>query len=506
VTSKTPTIDTLSPSPSRRIAAIDMGSNSFHIIVAQEMLGEIRILDKMGEKVQLAAGLNENLEIDEEAQQRAFACLNRFAQRINGVETVQVVGTNTLRIAKNSQSFIEKVEQILDHSVEIIAGREEARLIYLGVSHTLADDAGKRLVIDIGGGSTEFIIGERFEPQILDSLHMGCVSYQQRFFKDDTITEANIRRAETQASRELLNISKRFRRIGWENCVGSSGSVKAISIAIETLGLGDEGITPHTLSHLRSHVIQLGKASAFQELGIKKDRCAIFVSGLAILKASFDVLGISMMTFADGALREGLLYDLAGRNQHEDVCSRTITALQKRYHVNIDHANAVENTTLNAFYQLRSQWGLDAPIYNEYLKWACRTHEIGLALSHTQFHKHGAYILNVSDLAGFSKRSQLALSTLVRAHRRKLTSDIFSGLPPKQQKTMIRLALLLRIGVLLQHSHNGEPFTDFNIEAKDQTISLQFPDNWLNEHVLTLADLESEQEYVAKIGITLKFE
>jgi exopolyphosphatase/guanosine-5'-triphosphate,3'-diphosphate pyrophosphatase len=490
----------------QRIAAIDMGSNSFHMVVAQEVLGEIRILDKMGEKVQLAAGIDANGNITSEAKERALACLSRFAQRIGRVDTLQIVGTNALRIAKNSHEFIESAEQVLDHPIEVIAGREEARLIYLGVSHTLSDDGGKRLVIDIGGGSTEFIIGERFEPIAMESLHMGCVSYQQKFFNSESLTESAFKKAETQAALELLNISQRYKRLGWENAVGSSGSIKAIYQAILNLEMGHEQITPKALSDLKAHVIKLGSIAKLQELNIKKDRLSIFASGLSILIASFDVLGIQMMTLSDGALREGLLYDVVGRTEHEDVRSRTISALQERYHVDKEHAKAVEATTLNAFYQVRGEWGLDAPVYADLLKWACRIHEMGLAISHTQFHKHGGYLLNVSDLPGFSNRAQRTLAILVRAHRRKLNDEIFQGLSNAQKQTMLKLVALLRLGVLLQRPHSGEEFTDFTLKVIDSQLYLTFPKNWLNEHSLTLAGLESERDYLNKMNISLHFE
>jgi exopolyphosphatase/guanosine-5'-triphosphate,3'-diphosphate pyrophosphatase len=495
-----------SPSQGRRIAAIDMGSNSFHMVVAQEVLGEIRILDKMGEKVQLAAGIDPKGHITPDAKERALACLSRFAQRIGRVDTLQIVGTNALRIAKNSQDFIESAEQVLDHTIEVIAGREEARLIYLGVSHSLSDDGGKRLVMDIGGGSTEFIIGERFEPIAMESLHMGCVSYQQKFFNSENITESAFKKAETQAAIELLNISRRYKRLGWENAVGSSGSIKAIYQAIQYLGTGYEQITPKALNELKTQVIKLGSISKLQELGIKKERFSIFAPGLSILIASFEVLGIQMMGVSDGALREGLLYDLLGRTEHEDVRSRTISALQKRYHVDKEHARAVEATTLNAFYQVRDEWGLDAPVYADLLKWACRIHEMGLAISHTQFHKHGGYLLNVSDLQGFSNRAQRALAILVRAHRRKLNDDIFQSLSKAQKQTMLKLVALLRLGVLLQRPHSGEEFTDFNIRVNDDQIYLTFPKNWLDEHSLTLAGLESERDYLNKMNLSLHFE
>ncbi|CAN0600458.1 unnamed protein product, partial [Ectocarpus sp. 12 AP-2014] len=258
-------------------------------------------------------------------------------------ETVQIVGTNALRVARNAQEFMSLAEQVLGYPVEIIAGREEARLIYLGVSHTLSDDSGRRLVIDIGGGSTEFIIGERFEPQELESLHMGCVSFRNRYFADGKISRRQMDKAVTHAQQELLNIRRHFRSVGWQSAVGSSGSIKAIASVLETLKITDGTITLEAMTELRQRLVSMGKVEKLGDLGVRADRQSIFPAGFAILMGAFQSLQIEDMSFAEGALREGLLYDIVGRIRHEDVRERTITALQERYHVDQAHGRAVED-------------------------------------------------------------------------------------------------------------------------------------------------------------------
>ena len=493
------------PDPQQLLAAIDLGSNSFHMVVAQRVQGEIRTIEKMGEKVQLGAGLDQDNYLSLEAQERGLECLKRFAQRIASMQgaAVRVVGTNALRAARNANTFIHAAEEILGTEVEVVAGREEARLIYLGVSHTFADDLGPRLVIDIGGGSTEFIIGERFETRETESLHMGCVSFRNLYFPDGKISSKQMDKAITHARQELLNIQQRFRARGWENCVGSSGSIKAIESVIRDLNLEREGITHRSMKELRKRLIKMGRVEKLEQLGVREDRRSIFPAGFAILYAAFESLEIASMTFADGALREGLLYDMVGRDTHEDVRERTIQALQVRYSIDTAHAEAVEKTADRARAQVASAWGLSSPYYSNLLRWACRIHEIGLAISHSQYHKHGAYLMTYSDLPGFSQDVQRALATLVRAHRRKFNNKIFESHDPQDIAPIKRLALLLRLGVLLQHGRTNEPPPPFTLEAKGSRLSIHLPGDWLSSHPLTLADLKSEQAYLKQADMQL---
>lgn len=491
-------------SPPALLAAIDMGSNSFHMVVARLVGSEIRTLERMGEKVQLGAGLDTNNNLTEEAQQRALDCLSRFAQRLGGMppEAVQVVGTNALRVARNSHRFLARAEELLGYPVEIIAGREEARLIYLGVSHTLSDDIGQRLVIDIGGGSTEFIIGERFEALELDSLHMGCVSFRNLYFSEGKITRRQMDRAVTHGAQELLNIRQRFRSLGWQSAVGSSGSIKAISMVLATLKLTNGSITLVAMRELRRRLVDMGSTEKLGELGVRADRQSIFPAGFAILMAAFESLGIEDMTYADGALREGLLYDIAGRIQHEDVRDRTIQGLQDRYQVDQDHARAVEETAVAAFEQVADSWNLRTLADEEVLRWACRLHEIGLSISHSQYHKHGAYLLRYSDLPGFSQQFQRELATLVRGHRRKFSPAIFEAIDnPEDIRRLRYLCILIRLAVLLQHPRNQEAPPDFHLEAQGDRLTVRFPKNWLDHRPLTRADLDNERDYLARQNI-----
>ncbi len=497
---------TASDNPPELLAAIDMGSNSFHMVVARQVNGEIRTVEKMGEKVQLGAGLDASNNLTEEAQQRALACLSRFAQRLSGMppEAVQIVGTNALRVARNTPQFIARAEEVLGYPVEVIAGREEARLIYLGVSHTLSDDTGRRLVVDIGGGSTEFIIGERFETQALESLHMGCVSFRNRYFPDGKITRRKMDQAVTHASQELLHIRARYRNLGWNSTVGSSGSIKAVANVLATLRITDGTIDLKSLQELRRRLIDMGHARRLEALGVRSERQSIFPSGFAILLAAFESLGIEEMTYADGALREGLLYDILGRIQHEDVRERTISALQERYHLDKLHGEAVEASSMALWRCVCEDWEINTLGDEELLRWASRLHEVGLTIAHSQYQKHGAYLLRYSDLPGFTQQLQQELATLVRGHRRKFVSAIFNDFPAEDAQRLRRLCVVLRLGVLLQHARNYEPPPALSAKASNRRLRLTFDRKWLEERPLTLADLENEKEYLAQEDFLLE--
>ncbi|MFP5441574.1 MAG: HD domain-containing protein [Gammaproteobacteria bacterium] len=494
-----------SQKPFQRIAAIDLGSNSFHLVVARLAGGEIRVQERRSEKIQLGAGLDAGQRLTRDVQKRALACLKEYAQRIAGFPpgSVRVVGTNTLRVAKNSEQFVARAEQVLGHPIDIVAGREEARLIYLGVSHTLADDRGKRLVIDIGGGSTECIVGERFEPLLMESLHMGCVSYALKYFPGETISEKQFDAAVTAAHQELLPVRTMFRRAGWKNAVGSSGTVKAIQTVIAACGYEDDGISRGSLHLLRRRVLKARHASDLKLPGLEAQRQGIFVPGLAILTAVFEALDIEHMNYSIGALREGALYDLVGRNGHEDVRDRSIAALMERNHVDTAHAQRVATTALKLFKQVRRRWGLtddDADL----LRRAALAHEVGLDISHSNYQKHGAYLLQHSDLAGFSRQDQKVLAALVRNHRRKLSADLFLELPPELQLRALRTCLLLRLAVILHHGRSEKRLPAVTLRAVgEDRLQLRVPAGWSSSRTLALADLAQEAEYLAFAGYRL---
>lgn len=490
----------------RTLAAVDLGSNSFHMIVARANKHELQIQDRLREMVRLGAGLDAQGNLSEEAQLRALECLERFGQRLRGlpVNDVRIVGTNTLRKARGQNTFLQQAQQALGYPVEIISGIEEARLIYLGVSHSLAEDGMRRMVIDIGGGSTEVIIGERFEPILMESLYMGCVSMSREFFAEGVISKERLDAAELAAQLELEGIVRRYHVIGWDQTVGASGTAKAIARVVEANGWSSEGITPKSLKQLRKAILQATHIDELKLKGMSEERRPVFLGGFAIMSALFYSFDIEKMLISDGALREGLLYEMLGRAQHADVREHSIGILIKRYQVDTDHAKRVEQTALALLQQVAVDWKLTDPNYALLLGWAARLHEIGLAIAHSGYHKHGAYLLEYSDLSGFSLQEQQLLAILVRSHRRKLDTNLFSALPKALQTVVIKLAILLRIAVKLQRSRLDAPLPTFIVKAREKQLTLTFPADWLQEHALTYMDLERETQYLAQLDYQLE--
>ncbi|MFP4696721.1 exopolyphosphatase [Thiohalospira sp.] len=487
------------------LAAVDLGSNSFHMIVGRVTEGELVIVDRLKEMVRLAGGLDpETRELDAETQERALACLERFGQRLNHLPPsgVRAVGTNTLRSARNADDFRSRAEAALGHRVEIVAGMEEARLIYLGVTRSLAGE-GRQLVMDIGGGSTEFIIGTGPEPESLESLHMGCVSTSRAHFPDGRITEKAYDRARRAVASELEPIRGRFRREGWERAIGASGTIRSVAKVLEAQGWAPpETITAEGLRKLWKRLLKVGSAEAADLKGLKDERLPVFAGGAAVLTGALEMLGVEEMEVSDGAMREGLLQDLLGRLHHTDVRGRTVESLCQRYHVDTDHAARVAATAGSLLDQLEPEPVDDAPWY---LEWAARLHEIGLDIAHSSYHKHGAYILANADMAGFSRAEQAILAALVRAHRRKFRRDTFDAVDPGRREAVVRLAILLRLAAALHRSRDDTAPPSPGIRVKGSTWTLTFPAGWLDEHPLTVTDLETEADYLARADYTLRF-
>ena len=503
-----PAEETSLPPDSEPLAAIDLGSNSFHMVIAAVEHGAVRVLQKIGEKVQLGAGLGADNRLDARAQQRGLMCLERFRQRLAGIATerVMIVGTNALREATNAAEFLTRAEAVIGYPISVISGREEARLIYLGVAHSLADDEGNRLVIDIGGGSTEFIIGQRFEPLALESLHLGCVAFRDRFFADGQFTTSNFERAVVEASREVLGIRNHYRSLGWQNAVGSSGTVKAVQNVLAHLGINRLTITAANLDALRSIVLEAGRVDALGSLGLRADRQSVFVPGLCILTAAFRVLKISEMEFCDGALREGLLYDILGRSSHEDVRLRTITSIQERCRVDRAQAGAVEATALRLWQQVATPWKIADNNSRQLLCWAAQLHELGRSVAHSSYHKHGAYLLEFADMPGFTRQTQQQLGLLVRCHRRKILPELFSAWPVAQRLRLLRLTVLLRLACVLQHARLQSLPETLDLRIQDNRITLSFGEQWLARHPYSSADLQAEADYLKRLDLHLACE
>lgn len=488
------------------IAAVDLGSNSFHMVVARHSHGQLIILDRLRESVRLGAGLDEQGRLKREAIDVALACLERFGQRLRDMkaESVRVVGTNTLRKAKRKGAFLDRARSALGHPIEVISGIEEARLIYLGVANTMPSEPGRRLVADIGGGSTEIIIGEGLHAKKLESLHMGCVGMSTRIFSDGVITEKRMKRARLAARLELEPVQTSFKNYGWDQAVGSSGTIRSVSDILRTRPGGDGDITPAAVESLLEQALRAGELAKLRLPGLTEERLPVFPGGLAILAEILSVLDIKTMKVADGALREGLLYDLVGRFRDEDARVRSVRAMQGRYHVDLLQASRVEATSLEFLRQTQTQWSLDEPFAEMVLSWAARLHEIGLDVSHSHYQKHGAYLLEHADLPGFPQEEQRILAGIVGAHRRKLQLESLEELMPPWHIKAQFLIVLLRLAVLLHRGRSAEVLPKLELLPKPRALDIAFPKGWLEAHPLTATDLENEIEYLKSAMFRLR--
>jgi exopolyphosphatase/guanosine-5'-triphosphate,3'-diphosphate pyrophosphatase len=493
---------------SRIVAAVDLGSNSFHMIVARlDESGTISVIDRLRETVRLGGGLKANGKLSKESMERALACLEKFGQRIRALPKgdVRVAGTNTLRVAKNADRFLRDAEQTIGHPIEVISGREEARLIYLGVAHGRAARSGKRLVVDIGGGSTELIIGEGKESERRESLYTGCVSASRKYFDDGVISQKRMTRAIIDSELVFYPVAYYMRAGKWEEAVGCSGTIKSIRNIVQAEGWCESGVTLEALYKLQNKMVKQGHVDKLNLAALKPERAPVLPGGVAVLTAVFETLNISEMRVSDQALREGLLYDLVGRLQHEDAREVTVQSAMQRWNLDIEHANHVTATVARLFDQVRDDWALNNE-HKDMLTWAAQLHEIGLQISHGAYHKRGAYILTHADLPGFSRPEQAMLATLVLSHRQRFRINAFEDLVEQVQLPAIRLCVLLRLAVLFHRGRTDEQVPDVVLKAGKNFIEVHFPYGWLDQHPLTQADLGKEYDYLKQANITLLFD
>lgn len=488
------------------LAAVDLGSNSFHLVVAQYRNGQLVVIDRLREPVQLAAGLEEDGRLDKEVVARALACLKRFGQRISDMhaDAVRVAGTSALRRARRKQVFLERARDALGHPVEIISGREEARLIYAGVSQSLPTEPGNRLVVDIGGGSTEMIVGRGLEPLVLESVNLGCVGLSQKFFGDGKLSAKRFERALLMAKQFIEPVQESFLKKGWEAAAGSSGSVRTVLEACRELDPKAAAITPEGIDALIEALCEAGTTQAIPFQTVTEDRRNVFAGGVAILSAVFSQLKVRQMRWSEGAMREGLLYDMIGRFTHEDARERTVRSMQLRYHVDLAQAARVEQTAQKLLAQVQESWRLEDPIAEQTLGWACQLHEIGLDVAHSGYHRHGAYLLQNADMPGFAREEQALLARLVGAHRKRLLLDGLEELIPPWDERAIYLILILRLAVLLHRDRSEAPIPDVSLTGRPRTLELRFRIRSFREHPLTAADLNDEIDYLRALGLRLR--
>jgi len=495
------------PAPGEVIAAVDLGSNSFHMVLARLDGGQLLILDRLREMVRLGAGLEPGGTLSDAATARALSCLRRFGERLSDMHagSVRAVGTNTLRRTKDRGAFLGRAEAALGHPIEVISGVEEARLVYLGAAHSLPMETGDRLVVDIGGGSTEMIIGDDYSPRTLESLYMGCVSVSREFFPEGRVTRGRFRRARLAARMELEPVVSRFRCGGWVRAYGTSGTVRATARQVAGDGNPSGIITRDGLEQIAARLIECRDLKMTRPQGLGEERAPVYPGGLAILIEVFDALGIESMMAAEGALREGLLFDLLGRLTDRDARERSVDSMARRFHADLEQGARVADSALAFLAQVAVEWELGGPIPGRILGWAARLHEIGLDIAHARHQLHAAYLLQNSDMAGFSTGEQRLLAALVGNHRRRIRNHYLHGLPTGWASRARRLLILLRLAVLLNRSRTDGALPRIRLRAEGDQLKLLFPDGWLEQHPLTLADLDQEAAYLQALGLKLKF-
>ncbi len=486
---------------------MDLGSNSFHMIVGELRHGQLTIIDRIKETVRLAEGLSDSGDLSPEARARALHCLSLFGQRLRDMHaaSVRAAGTSTIRRAREDTGFMSEAEEALGHPIEIISGIEEARLIYKGVTHSLPPNDGLRLVMDIGGGSTELILGQGPTPRALESLHLGCVRMTERFFPGGAITREAFDAARVAARLELRPVKAFFRGSGEIEAIGTSGTILSTERVASALGIVERDLTLEALEALIERAIDAGSVDALELSGLSERRAQVWPGGLSILAELIGVLRIGRLKVSDGALREGLLYDLLGRLRHEDARQRTVRSMARRYNVDESQARRVAETAGLLLRQCADEWGLTSPLAEQGLVWAARLHEIGLDISHDGYQRHGAYIAENADMPGFPRAEQRLLAFLIASQRHQIVTRYLKELPRAWREPALRLAILLRLAVLMNRSRNDAEIPPVDLSVNARSLALKFDPEWLEANPLTVADLEREQRLLAQAGYELGY-
>ncbi len=486
------------------VAAVDLGSNSFHLVVAREVDGQLLMVDKLRERVALAEGL-EDRQLSGVVQARALATLERMSERIQGIPPgrVRAVGTATFRKLRDRGAFLRKASEALGVDIEIVSGTEEARLVYLGVAHTLGDDDGRRLVVDIGGASTECILGKRFVSTRRDSLSMGCVTWSQRFFGDGLMKKGRFERAALAARVELEPIAERYGPSNWDHAIGSSGTIRAVGSVLEGKGWTDGEVTREGLARLQEHLEEVRRPGELDLDGLRADRREVIAGGVAVLTAVFEAFSVEVMRPSGGALREGLLHDLVGRIHHEDVREVSAAAFGDRLGQDPAHGARCRELAEALFDQVSGPLGLSAED-RLLLGWAAQLHDVGLAVAHSAYHRHGAYLVEHADLAGFSARDRQEIAALIHGQRRRPRLGSLEDLPPKRARTIRRLLPLMRLALRMRRDRTERPIPAPTLRASVGGLVLEFSPGWLDKNPLTRADLVREARHLESLGLTLE--
>jgi exopolyphosphatase/guanosine-5'-triphosphate,3'-diphosphate pyrophosphatase len=503
------TFDNVAVRDNSKVAALDIGSNSFHLVVARIVAGSVQILHRVKQKVRLADGLGKDGVLSDDAMQRGLDTLKVIAESLQGFEpqNVRVVATHTLRKASNAKAFLKAAKKVFPFPIEIISGTEEARLIYQGVAHTNHQE-GQRLIVDIGGGSTEFIIGEGFDTKAVRSLQMGCVSYTNRFFKSAELKPKAFAKAITSAQQELEMIDKKYKQIGWKTCIGTSGTIKTIIDMVTQLDKSNRSnhLTLKDLLILKDLCCEAKTSQDLQIPGLTEDRRPVFAAGLAIIIGTFKSLDIQQMIFSQDALREGVLYEMEAQLTQPDIRQRSAESLATRYDVDVEQAKRVLTTTMLLHQQTKKEWHIDNQELKNILAWAALLHEVGLHINTRGIQRHSGYILQNIELPGFGQEQQNLLATLARFHRKKIKATDIHEFTLLSQEQVYRLIALLRLAVMLNIKRQDDILPEIILKAESDQIHVRFPIGWLAQKPVFSADIEQESIYLKELGLILNYD
>ncbi len=457
-----------------RLAAVDLGSNSFRLEIGHYEFGHIQRVEYLKETVRQGNGLDEDRNLTQDAMERGWACLARFGERLAGFPRahVRAVATQTLREARNRDDFLVRGSEVLGYPIDVVSGTEEARLIYQGVARLLPQSDERRLVVDIGGRSTELILGQQYTPDTVASFRVGSVAWSQRYFANGDFTASALRGAEIAAKAVLDEAVATFRPGAWDIAYGSSGTAGAVGDILAAAGGPPGIITREGLNWLRDRILRAQTAERLRLEGLKDERRAVIGGGISVLRAVFDLLDISEMHVAQGALRQGALYDLLDREQPgTDLRNTTVDGLMQRFGVDMEHAERVASTACMLFDQAAPPGSERA---SRKLSWAARLHEIGCQISHSDSHRHGAYILDNTDAAGFAVPELHHLGVLVLGQRgklRKLGVDLSDPIFVLQLQS-------LRLAIALCHARRDPDITGFSLQCAAHRFHVETRAGW----------------------------
>lgn len=458
------------------LAAVDLGSNSFRLEIGRHEHGQVRRVEYLKETVRQGGGLDEARNLSVEAMERGYACLARFAERLAGFGDGQVraVATQTLREARNREVFLARAREVLGFPIEVISGREEARLIYQGVARLLPQSDERRLVVDIGGRSTELILGSQFDARLMESYRVGSVTWSTRYFPDGQFTPASFEHAEIAAQAILEEAAALTVPVGWDTAYGSSGTIGAVADVLAAAGWPPDVISWDGLEWLVERLLAARSADRVRLDGLRDDRRPVIGGGVSVLRALFRLLDLDQMRPAAGALRHGVLYDMLDREHSAtDVREATVRRLASRFEADPRQGERVGRIACLLFRQLHP--GRDEPVALESaLLWAGRLHEIGSAISHSDSHKHGAYILDNVDALGFTHDELHRLGLLVLGHRgklRKLAADF-------EEVAFVHQLLCLRLAVILCHARRDPDVKGLQLQAAGRELRLAVRRGW----------------------------